>query len=330
MRVAKGFLEGTDLSGRMGGGRATKGALRLDLEKGTPLRLDMEVSADVAELPLYLKRLVPDPAFAREMGMVRTVRGKAEGRLVYDSLQRPAQTIVDVSSFSLHAAYDRFPYPLDVEGGSFVYDGAKGQITARNLAGKAGTSSFSDLSAQLALGPEPYLTIDSCAAGVALREIYPWLRSMDQAGHYLEKIGPAQGSVKIGTLGMKGRVLHPRQWQFRLTGEIEDVTVRPAGLPGPVEAMAGRFDASQDRLSFSDLHARCLDASLVLSGAAAHYLEAMDRLDLSFGGELGDGSARWVSDFIRLPGNSGSAHRCRYRRRASCGKRVMKLPSRAI
>ena len=150
--------------------------MRLEMKEHTPLRLDVKIRADVARLPFYLKRLIPDQGFLREVDSVRSPRGTAEGRVIFDSLQKPVQTLVDVPSFSLHAFYKRFPYPIDIEGGSFLYNGAGQQASVKNLYGKAGRSSFSGLSARLALGPDPYLAIDSCAADVSLEEIYPWLQ----------------------------------------------------------------------------------------------------------------------------------------------------------
>ena len=144
MRITGGFLEGTGLSGRMGGNTATKSKIRLDLREstpGTPFRLDLNVRADVAQIPFYLGRLVPDADFVHEIAMVHKPSGKAEGRVVYDSLQQPLQVAVDVDSFALHAVYGRFSYPLDFDTGSFHYDKNGEQIRVQGLSGRAGKSS---------------------------------------------------------------------------------------------------------------------------------------------------------------------------------------------
>ena len=54
--ISRGILEGENIEARLGSARGTKGLLRLDL-KGEPTRfhLDIAVTADVAELPPYLK-----------------------------------------------------------------------------------------------------------------------------------------------------------------------------------------------------------------------------------------------------------------------------------
>ena len=176
MRITGGFLEGAGLSGRMGGNTATKSTIRLDLREstpGTPFRLDLNVRADVAQIPFYLGRLVPDADFVHEIAMVHAPSGKAEGQVVYDSLQQPLQVAVDVESFALHAVYGRFPYPLDFDAGSFHYDTNGEQIKVQGLSGRAGKSSFSGLSAGLVTGAEPYLTIDSGAAVASLQENRP-------------------------------------------------------------------------------------------------------------------------------------------------------------
>jgi hypothetical protein len=304
MRIAGGFLEGSGLSGRMGPNRATEGKIRLDLREstpGTPFRLETRVTADVGHLPFYLERLAADSDLTKEMEMVHSPRGTAEGRVVFDSLQKPVQVVVDVPSFRLQAAYDRFPYPFDIETGGFHYDKAGGQVSVERLSGTAGRSSFSGLSAQLALGPDPYLTIDSGSAVLSLPEIGPWLRSMAQSKERLDKIGPVQGMVKIDGVSMKGPLARPARWQFRATGSIENVAVQAAGLPGPVEAKTGRFDASQERLSFSDVHAGCLDASTVASGGLAYSMEGIGGADVALEGETGPAWARWASDLVHLP-----------------------------
>ncbi len=305
-RIARGFLEGTGLSGRMGASLATKGEVRVGLGHDPPLHIDITLSADVSHLPFSLTRLADDnPVFVREMGMVRSASGRAVGRVVYDCLEgsgAPERIFVDASSFKLHATYDRYPHPFDIEGGTFHYEKAGRQkITVQNLSGRTGETSFSNLSAQFTPDPEPYLAIRSMAAAASLGEISQWLSSMPQVRDHFEKIGPALGEVKVETLIMNGPVLEPRQWQFRMTGAVENVTVQPVGLPGPVEARAGRFDASQERLSFTKLQARCLDASLTASGDADRYLEGTNRVDATFEGEMGAESAESVFSFIHLP-----------------------------
>ena len=299
--MSHGILEASHLSARMGGNRGTNGTLRLDMKEELPFRLDVNVEADLAQLPYLLRRLVGEGSFAKEMEMVREPRGKASGRIVFDSLDKPVWTIVDVASFSLHAGHDRFPYPVDVAGGRFHYDSAGPEAMVQNLSGKAGTSSFSGLSAKLTLGQQPYVDITSCAAGLSSKDIFPWLSSMQQVRHALDGVGPIECAVKIDTVNLKGPVFHPLEWRFRITGGVQELAARPAGFPGPVNIEGGRFDAGQDRFSFSEVHARSLDTTVAVSGDVSRYLEGTGRVDLTFQGEMGDSYARWVSDLVHLP-----------------------------
>ena len=109
------------------------------------------------------------------------------------------------------------------------------------------------------------------------------------------------GTITIDAVNMKGPISQPHRWQFHATGKVENVAADAAWLPGGAVAKTGAFDVSQDRLSFSGLHAACLDASITGSGKLAYTLEAVQQVEVELAGEMGDRSAEWVSQFVNLP-----------------------------
>ena len=299
--IARGIIEGRNLEARLGTAKGTKGLFRVDLKgEPEPIHLDISIDADVAKLPLFLRNLVQDEAFLRELDLIKELRGDASGRLVLDRRASGTQVTVDVKEFTLHALYQRVPYPLEIRG-KFLYDQPTARIVVGDVSGKAGNSSFSQLSGQLGLEKEPYLGVTSGAGTIVLDEIYPWLLSVESMKAVLEGVDSAKGILKLDALQVKGPLSQPRSWQFQVKGHVENVTVTSPRLPAPVEVKRGKFEAGPEQLSLSHIETTFQDSSVTISGTLNHYLEELDRADLSLEGEIGEESTLRISDLINLP-----------------------------
>ena len=299
--ISRGIIEGRDLEARLGSARGTQGLFRLDLKgEPVPFHVDIAVHADLAELPFYLRRLVQNEAFLKELDLIKDVSGAASGQLVLDGRPGGVEVGVDVTAFNLHALYRRLPYPLDLSGG-FSYDGRAASMAMRDISAQAGQSVFSRLSGQLSLGKEPYLSVTSGAATLLVDEIYPWLLSFKSIKGALQKIGSAKGMVTFDTLYARGPLFRPESWQFQVGGHVADVVVAPELLPAPIEVRGGSFEAGPEQLSLSGVGVRFQDASLTISGVLDRYIEGLDAADLSLQGEMGRASAERVFELVHLP-----------------------------
>ena len=121
--VSKGILEAYDVQTRLGNSTGRQGRFTMSLKahKSTPLHVEADVRADVAELPPLLARLVEDRLFSDEMRMITSAEGAAVGKLVLDRVSGPVRVTVDVSDLDLSATYNRIPYPLSVTSGGFHF-----------------------------------------------------------------------------------------------------------------------------------------------------------------------------------------------------------------
>ncbi len=299
--IARGIIEGRNLEARLDTAKGTKGLFRVDLKgEPEPIHLDISIDADVAKLPLFLRNVVQDEAFLRELDLIKELRGDASGRLVLDRRASGTQVTVDVKAFTLHALYQRVPYPLEIRG-KFLYDQPTAKIVVGDVSGKAGNSSFSQFSGQLGLEKEPYLGVTSGAGAIVLDEIYPWLLSVESMRAVLEGVGSAKGILKLDALQVKGPLSQPRSWQFQVKGHVQNVAVTSPRLPVPVELKGGNFEAGPEQLSLSHIETTFQDSSVTISGTLNHYLEELDRADLSLQGEIGKESTVRISDLINLP-----------------------------
>ncbi|MFQ6077774.1 MAG: AsmA family protein, partial [Thermodesulfobacteriota bacterium] len=139
--ISQGILEGKNLEARLASSRGREGILRLGLKgKDAPFHLETVIQADLAQLPPVLKRLIKNENFIKEIALVRDAKGKARGRMVLGESTESIKVSVDVWNFNLHSRYRRIPFPVEINGGQFSYDGTR--IALKNWSGKVGKSSF--------------------------------------------------------------------------------------------------------------------------------------------------------------------------------------------
>jgi hypothetical protein len=302
--ISQDILVGKNLVARYGNSWGRDGTLRVGLKrKPAPLHLDIGVTADVAQIPPVLKRLVKNQSFQRELEQIKNLRGKASGRLWLGESTAAIKVRVNVSEFELAGNYGRIPYPLAIKGGRFSYKDK--QVEVGNLRGKLGQTSFAQLSAGLNWETEPALTVTSGKYEVLLEEIFPWLLSVESLPIDPDDINTVDGVLAISSLSVKGPLLRPQSWELASTGEIRNLTLNTTLLPGPVEVTAGKFteihNAGGQKFSFSGAQISMLDSSFKVRGDLQDYLKGLKDADLTFEGDMGPDAIQWLSDLIRLP-----------------------------
>ena len=298
--ISQGILEGRNLEGRLGNSRGREGILRLGLKgKAVPFHLETVIQADLAQLPPILRRLVKNENFIKETTLIKEVKGNGLGRLVLGKSKESIKVSVDVWDFNLYSHYQRIPYPLQITGGQFSYDGTK--IALKNLSGKLGKSSFSGLSTRLNWEKGFTLEVISGTSRIFMDQIYPWLLSFEKLSYGLKNSKSVKGTVVLNSLELKGPLFRPKKWRFRMTGELENLVLDSTLFPGLIGVTKGKFEAIPERLSFRDSQTSILDASLRVSGILGGYLEGLHKLDLALQGRMGSEATQWVSNLIRLP-----------------------------
>jgi hypothetical protein len=299
--ISRGFLEGENLEARLGNSRGMKGSLRLGLKGNEPpFHLDVIIKADLAQLPPYLRDFLKDEAIGREVDLIQKIEGSAVGRLILDRGVEGTQAKVDISDFNLHSIYQRLRYPVEIQGGKVSLNTAEAKIALENLRGKFGKSTFSQLTAEVAWKKETTLDVACLKSKIVLEEIDSWLASFEGLRVVRERLRLTKGTVTLDG-ELRGPISQPKRWNFRLKGEAENVSVESAALPGRLDVTRGKFEAIPERLSLTDVHAGALDATLIVSGILDHFLEELDRVDLTLQGEIGQESIQRIYDVISLP-----------------------------
>ncbi len=302
--ISGGVLNGENLEARVGNSWGREGKLKLGLEEDDDtFHLDIGVQAELAELPPIMKRLLEDKSFQAEMHLIENLKGNAVGRLVLGETTEEIKVGVDVSQLDLSAKYRRIPYPIRINGGHFSYD--KSRIAIKNLTGKMGKSSFSQLSAKVSLNKDPYLEVKSGIFDLFLKEIYSWIVSIEGSPVRLEDIKTLEGYVHIGSLGLKGSLLAPEKWQWKTSWETRNAVIDSSLLPAPVKISRGKFEGqtgfTSQKLSFNNIQVGMLDATLSLSGALNNWYKGLNDINLSLDGVIGPESNQWITSLLKTP-----------------------------
>jgi hypothetical protein len=164
-----------------------------------------------------------------------------------------------------------------------------------------GRSSFAEIDGELRLGAARSVEIPSGKLRIIQDEIYPWLTSFEGVKGALKELRSLRGALTIDIITLKGPLLRPREWHFRVAGSVEDLAIDWASLPGPASLKRGTFEASEEKISLTDVRTDILDASVILSGVRQGYLGAHQKTDFTFKGTMGPQSLGWALKLATLP-----------------------------
>jgi hypothetical protein len=300
--ISHGILEGENLRARLGNSTGQNGKLKLGLVgDSAPFHLDTDVRADLSQLPPILDRLIDDKDFRSELAKIEDLKGNANGKLVLGEDVNNVDVTVAASDIHLTARYRGIPHPVAITGGNFSYAGAG--IGVSQLSGSLGRSTLTDLSGGLEWGKKTELEISSARCSLYLAEIVPWLASFDALREGLTYYGGGKGGIAISALKVKGPLQTPRNWQFDVAGEVEDLLLKnlPEG-PGSVKIAAAKFKADSNVFSYTDGQISLKDAPLKISGTHRGYLKGFNNdVSLILAGRLDPQFIEWLARVLGAP-----------------------------
>ncbi len=300
LNIVHCVLKARNLSATMGNTRGYDGILDLGLLKwDAPLHLDMGLDADLSQLPPILKRVVPIDAFQHELKMVDQVTGHAEGHLILGERLFRIRPQIKINHFDLSARYKRLPFPVTVKGGDFFLD--QHRITGRHISGELGHSTFQELAWQLKLKKKYPLHFDMGRHRAVLEELVPWLCEYPAFEQKLNTVQSLRGHLNGSRLSVDGPFLEPDRWQLNAQTSVQNLSFMSTRIEKPVMVDSGQFNISPDRLKFSELKGRIMDASLILTGHLNDYRNNSCELDVTLSGMIRPKAYQLLADKIHLP-----------------------------
>ena len=200
---------------------------------------------------------------------------------------------------ALDVRYVPIPYPVQIGKARGTFDGKK--LDVQNLDGTVGKSSFSEISAQIDLGDSPDIVVSSGKSSLALGEIYAWLNAIERFEGPLQDIKSLNGFMALSLINLKGPLLNPARWSYRIAGEIENLNLEIALGPGPLAISTATFEADPEQILLRDSQVNFLDTSLKASAAGKGWQEGFRAVEGTFEGNLGPKLIDWVFTRFKIP-----------------------------
>ena len=300
--IARGILEGRNLQARHGNSTGSDGTLKLGLSQteSTRFHLDLDLNADLSEVPPLLKKLVPKKQVIKYLSLIETLTGTGQGRMTLGESLESLSARIDMNKISVQVKYKPIPYPLSLDGGRILYDGLKTE--SFNLQGKVGRSTFADYSSHMSFEGEPTIEVKSGTFQLVMDEIFPWLAADKRLEDDLKDILSLTGIAEITVKNISGPLLQPSHLQYDLLCGVKDVTLEAAGLPGPLKITRGQMEIIPDKNVFENLQGSLLDSSFTFSGVLQNYLNGRTNAEIIVtNAEIGPEVNAWFSDRTKLP-----------------------------
>jgi hypothetical protein len=185
-----------------------QGSLKIGLMgEVKPFHLDIDVIADLTELPSILNRLIDNKQFKSELSRIEHLTGMGTGKLILGENLDDINVQIDVSEFDLKTHYNRLPHPLGIKGGRFQFKGD--EIRVSDLSAQMQNTHFSKMSGRVRLGHAAEVDIQTGAGTIALPEIYPWLKKHADLAKSLKTIETVNGLIAVSALDLKGPFFRP-------------------------------------------------------------------------------------------------------------------------
>lgn len=298
--ISNGILNGSQLYAKFNNAQLSKGIMKVGLKgEDAPFHLDTLAMVDLAELLPLLKHILNNDSLLKEFNLISNVNGNAQGRLILGETINSIEARFEVFNAKLYAQYKRIPFPIEVKEGRFIYDNSK--VVTKNINFVLGKSSFSKFNSILQLR-EPYnFEIEAGNSSLNVEELFTWASSYKQLKDLFSNIKSLQGTTLVNLMSIRGPLLHPEKWGFRMVGGLQNLKINSSLFPGPLSITSKNFELTPQRISLTKALLNINDTSLMLSGFLKTNLKSIQKADISMNGTIESSILEWSKKFMNLP-----------------------------
>ncbi|MDA8165504.1 MAG: AsmA-like C-terminal domain-containing protein [Desulfobacteraceae bacterium] len=253
--IRNGRLTGNNLQAELGKSRGRNGELLLGLTGDEKeFVLDLDLDAELAELPTALHRTVHNEAFLAEVDRFSSLEGRVRGHVhLGDRLKHP---LVDVTVGHLQGSgrYARLPWPFKIEGGRLEVRTA-GQVHWYGVRATIGPHQVADASGSVSWGSDLRLDVDSFQASFDAAPLFHELIRYPVVRRKLTRaLTSASGSLEVTKGSFHGPLRRPDQWEYDLGIKGKDLawTSPLVGQPVTTRKASGRITHQEAVIADSD------------------------------------------------------------------------------
>ena len=271
IEIIDGQLSGMGLTAGFKNSIGTSCSLYLDLTGRTDeFKLDLDIDADLKDLPPVLYDLIDDDLFRKELMQFSKVSGEATAHLIIgDTLSKPLVT-VRVESIDGGAEYERLGQYLRVREG--VLSLLPGKIVSwENIVGSMGTHLVQGSTGEVTWSNGIKLNIKKLKGSFDSRKLLEDLSaSPDLAKNLKNIVTTAEGQVLLKDGQFSGPPRTPTDWTYRFELLTSGSRFTSPLLPGPTRIGTARVVVTEDNIRLFDSNVRHYDNPLQIEGEFKH------------------------------------------------------------
>lgn len=295
--IEKSILSGQGLSAYLGNSFGRNGELFLDLdEEGNAFTLNIDIEADLQNLPPVLERLVEHDGFQRELKKFSGVFGRATGSLHLGDTLDNIVTRVDVKAMQLKTDYSPIPHTIFIKQGTLQV--GPDEVGWQNVGGRIGKQEISSTSGKVSWGTgDALLQIEDIQARLDGESLYSMLEETKTMPDRKVKsnLSKAHGIIDIPGGTLTGPARKPEAWEYQLAARASDLSVTSPLLPEPAIINGLHADISNKEVKIQQASIYFLNQALTLKGTLHHKeLENWHGTTI-FNGPLKKDLADWLS-----------------------------------
>ena len=298
--IKNGILTVKSIRANYGKSHARQGSMKIGITGDVnPLHLDIDVNADLSELPSILNRVLDNKKLKPELSRIEHLSGMGNGKLILGGNLDNISIQIHATEYSFNVRYNRLPYALKVKGGRFRFK--DDEIRVGDLRVQMGNTYFSKISGGINWRKAAKLNVRTGAGTIVLPEIYPWLKKQLNLADSLKTIEASKGSISVSTLNLKGLLSSPATWRYDVSGNIKNLALQSARLSKPLVLSKGHFKLAPESFILTKGRAQILDLKTDFSIQIAGYMEGVKKLNYSGNGNIGSDFNRWLNHEIKIP-----------------------------
>lgn len=301
IEIVNGYLKGDKLRARLGKSRGNNCNLYLDLlGRKNDFLLDLDIEADLADLPQVLLDQVKHQKFQAEVRRFHHIQGEARGHLsIGATLDAPAVTVL-VASMEASGEYDRVSWPFSIKKGTLAIQ--PDRVAWNNLMGDWGPNRIHGSSGEVDWRGPLQLKMGGVNATLALARLFHELTAAGAMPAALKKaIGSAEGTLELQKGEFSGILDSPESWRY--SGSLVTTGSRWSSplLPQPFLAEKARAFISQDRIDLGESLLLLGDQPLTIEGNFAHHVFENWQGQTTLSGTITDKMAEWIREKNWIP-----------------------------
>ena len=297
IRIENGLLIVDADEARMGNSRGMKGHLVLGLpDDDFTFKLDVDLDADLAELPDVLKRLVAHQRFQEELAKFSGVSGRATGHLHLGDHLRDFKVALEVATMQGKGHYAPLAWDFTVAGGGMTI--APPMMQWRDVHGAYGPHVVKKTTGQVRWPDDVFLEVTRLDGVLAAKELekedLSYFKELSGALH--ENITRADGRIELRNTTISGKASEPKLWKADADVFLQNLAVETPFLPEPIWIKQGKAHFSNKEITVSEATGSVFGDSFTLGASLSHQAFAALRGKISLKGKVGQGLGQWLKE----------------------------------